>query len=65
MTEPLTFDEQRAALVLLHDTLIRLDSIKTDLKRRLTPDEYYNFKLTKDELRQFVAAMYAMHKPIA
>jgi hypothetical protein len=65
MIEPLTLEEQRATLVLLHDTLIRLDSIKTDLRRRLTPDEYYNFKVAKEELRKFVAAMYQMHKPIA
>lgn len=65
ITEPLTLEEQRAALVLLNDTLVRLDSIKTNLKGRLTPDEYHNFKLAKDELRKFIAAMYQMHKPIA
>jgi len=65
MPKPLTFDEQHRVLVLLNDTLIRLESIKTDLKRCIAPDEYYNFKLAQDEIRKFVAEMYANQKPIA
>jgi hypothetical protein len=65
MSEPMDDDEQRRALTLLHDTLIRLNSIKTNLKSRISPDEYYNFKITKDELKKFVDEMYAKNKPIS
>lgn len=62
--EPLDFEEQKRALILMNDTLIRLDSIRPDL-HQLTDDDRYNFKLAKDELRKFVKEMYAANKPIA
>jgi hypothetical protein len=65
MSEPLNDEEQRRALVLLHDTLIRLTSIKTNLKSCVTASEYHNFKIAKDELKKFIDEMYSKNKPIS
>ena len=65
MSEPMNDNEQHRALTLLHDTLIRLDAIKTNLKSRLPPNEYHNFVIAKKELKAFVDEMYAKKKPIS
>jgi hypothetical protein len=62
--EPLDYEEQRRALILMHDTLIRLDSIKTDF-RHLSQEDRYNLKLAKEELGKFVEETYATNKPIS